>query len=81
MPKGSKVEWYATGSIDMQVAFPNGEISCRYCPFVRDEARGLRYRCTVTQEVLYAPDKDTGVYCPLHIEYPEGHKPQTPDTD
>lgn len=48
MAKGAKVEWYANGLMDVAVNFPNGEVACKWCPFLKDEIR-MRYRCQMTQ--------------------------------
>lgn len=56
------VKWYTHGLIP--VHFPENEVMCRYCPALRSDQGGARYKCTVTGEILYNIDL-IGAHCPL----------------
>lgn len=48
-----------------RVAFPKGDIRCKWCKFcIYDRNRG-GYLCAVTNDILYAIDKGVGWACPL----------------
>lgn len=62
----SGVRWYTHGEIRVDVYFPEDSVMCRYCPFLRADANGARYKCTITGSILpgieYVPDD-----CPVII--------------
>ena len=68
------VSWYTRGIVEVQTAFPEGDVRCRHCRFcVRDPyAPSLRYRCALTDYILYNVETlaDT---CPLTIIEEEQH--------
>lgn len=63
------VDWYAHGSVEMKVHFPEGDICCHYCPLCLDERDGLkRWRCLCTGELIFSPFNGTGLRCPIQFE-------------
>lgn len=65
------VEHYAAGVVKVPVYFPNGDVSCRWCPlFLRHEEAFKRYSCRLTGEWILDPLHGIGGKCPL--EFKEG---------
>lgn len=60
------VRWYTTGALNVTVHFPEDAVMCKYCPFLRADANGARYKCVITGNILpgieYRPE-----YCPVEI--------------
>lgn len=50
----------------MNVSFPEDEVKCRWCPFLRHYNELERDRCALTDEILYSREF-TGIKCPLTI--------------
>lgn len=51
-----------------QVAFPEDDICCHWCPFLQSDYKLDRERCGKTGEVLIAPKFEIGYMCPLKFE-------------
>lgn len=50
------IAWYAIGTLHQRIAFPEGEIKCKWCPHLRaDEANG-RYFCRQTGSIVYSKE-------------------------
>lgn len=61
------VRWYTRGVIEISISFPEDAVCCRYCPHMRADANGTRYKCGLTGEILMRIDK-LGNCCPVIIE-------------
>lgn len=62
------VSFYTQGQLEWSVHFPNGEETCRWCPFaVKDGLNYLRMVCLLTGEILAFPETSRGCGCPLQI--------------
>ena len=57
---------YTITSTDITVAFPEQEVKCQWCPFVRHNDGLNRNRCALTEEILFSLEI-TGHRCPLTI--------------
>lgn len=57
---------YTFAQIDTQIAFPNTEVCCQWCPFISHNDGINRDSCKVTGEIIYSR-KFRGVRCPLTI--------------
>lgn len=64
------VKWYTTGTITVPVHFPEDDIRCKWCKYLRADVNGERYKCTITNEILYTT-ATVGNDCP--IEFKEGN--------
>lgn len=71
------IAWYEIATVTLRVAFPEGNVACRWCPHLRaDEACG-RHFCRLTGDVLYSPNI-LGADCPLEFRGETvGTKPKT----
>lgn len=50
------VRYYTLGHVEMDVPFPEDAVCCRYCPFLRADAGGVRHKCVLTGRVVYGLD-------------------------
>ena len=66
MAKGDGVTWYTIGTATVPVAFPEDRVCCRYCPYMRSDAGGVRQKCGLTGDVIYRLDM-LGYHCPVVI--------------
>lgn len=66
MTKGDGVTWYSYGYATVTVPFPEDKVCCRYCPYMRSDAGGVRQKCCLTGDVLYRLDM-RGAHCPVVI--------------
>ena len=64
----SGVSYYTTGKASITVFFPEGQIKCQYCPYLKYEEWAKRYSCRITQERLLRPFEGIGHDCLLEIE-------------
>lgn len=55
---------YATAEI--QVAFPETDVCCRWCPFLKHYDSMDRDKCGITEEILFSKEY-RGYKCPLII--------------
>lgn len=56
------VEWYK--ELRLPVAFPEGDVCCRWCPMMRADAGGSRHLCIATGLILPDIDRQPEA-CPL----------------
>lgn len=61
------VRRYTTGTMHIQVHFPEDEVKCFWCRFCRKDDMG-RHWCRITNEMLYNPQIGRGEECPIEIE-------------
>ena len=57
---------YTFATAEIQVAFPEDEVKCKWCPFIRHYDSLERDKCALTEEILYSREI-TGYRCPLTI--------------
>lgn len=62
------VRWYSTGTAHVRVHFPEGQKVCKWCAFCRPEKEMGRYFCRLTNQMLYAPDVELGIGCPIEFD-------------
>ena len=67
------VAWYTRGHIELECTFPEDAICCRYCPFLRADANGARYKCCITGDILYGVDA-VGDRCPIVIDKEDNNR-------
>lgn len=48
----SSVDFYVTGTLTAKVHFPNGEVKCKWCPFLKRD-RAERDYCELTHGLIY----------------------------
>lgn len=60
-----EVKDYAHYESTVNVYFPNNEVLCRWCPFLKCEQAYSRYRCIITDEYILSPQAVIGSECPL----------------
>lgn len=58
------VSFYTFGTALIKVGFPENEIKCGYCPFIKEEYGLKRHKCILTDEMLYSIET-RGRKCPL----------------
>lgn len=68
----SGVRWYTRGRIVAEVGFPEDAVQCRYCPYLRADANGARYKCCITGDVLYTLER-VGARCPVERLEEDAH--------
>ena len=57
---------YTFATAEIQVAFPEDEVACQWCPFLKHYDTIDRDRCQLTDEILFSR-KLIGRNCPLTI--------------
>ena len=57
---------YTFAEATISVSFPEDEIKCRWCPFIRHYDSLDRDKCALTEEILYSKEI-IGYHCPLTI--------------
>lgn len=62
----SGVKYYTYCNLNMNVHFPEDEVKCRWCPFLKHYDNLDRDRCGLTDEIIYTREF-MGVNCPLTI--------------
>ena len=60
------VSSYTYADVTISVCFPEDEIKCKWCPFVRHYDGLNRDRCDLTSEILFSTEI-IGQRCPLTI--------------
>lgn len=60
------VMYYTFASTEFQVCFPEDEVCCKWCTFLRHYDSLDRDRCALTEEILYSR-KLRGQHCPLVV--------------
>lgn len=63
------VSFYTKATVE--IGFPEDDVCCHWCPFLRADYKLDREICGKTGEVLFAPKHDIGYYCPLRFEKKE----------
>ena len=58
------VSFYETGTAEIEVHFPNGDLKCKYCPFLSSNERS----CQLNKKPVYYPNKYLGAFCPLKFK-------------
>ncbi len=67
MPRFDKgVTSYTACNLDINIYFPEDEVKCKWCPFLRHYDGLDRDNCQITHEILYSREF-TGMKCPLTI--------------
>ena len=59
--------WYTTAIANIAVAFPEDDIKCRWCRFLRADEANNRHFCRLTDDVLYSIEIIADS-CPLVFE-------------
>ena len=49
------VRFYGKYKAEIEISFPEDEICCRYCRYCFSEKELGRYRCRLTNEIIYNP--------------------------
>lgn len=57
---------YTFATAEIQVAFPEDEVKCQWCPFLKHYDTINRDRCQLTDEILFSREL-IGQRCPLTI--------------
>lgn len=57
---------YTTCNLDINIYFPEDEVKCKWCPFLRHYDSLDRDNCQITHETIYTREF-TGLKCPLTI--------------
>lgn len=57
---------YSIATAEITVAFPEDDICCRWCPFVKHYESIDRDRCIITNDILYSR-QIIGYNCPLTV--------------
>lgn len=60
------ISYYTKGTAVVDVFFPEDEIKCKYCQFLR-YIEGLGYRCKLTESVIYSIEH-IGRDCPIRFD-------------
>lgn len=64
--------WYTKARATLEFFFPENKVECKYCRYLRADANGARYKCTLTDEILGRIDR-MGTMCPVEeIEEQKG---------
>lgn len=61
------ISYYTSAELNTLVFFPEGELACKYCPFLSWNDRLNIGRCKVTDKILYTPEFIPN-YCPLEFK-------------
>jgi hypothetical protein len=60
------VSSYTYADVTIQVAFPEDEVKCKWCPFIRHYDGLNRDKCSLTDSILFSQEI-IGHDCPLTI--------------
>ena len=60
------VSYYTVAECDIQVNFPEDDVKCQWCPFLRHYDGINRDKCSLTEEILVSREI-IGMKCPLTI--------------
>ena len=60
------VSSYTFAECTIQVSFPEDEVKCKWCPFLRHYDGLNRDRCSLTEDILFSVEL-IGRNCPLTI--------------
>lgn len=62
----SGVSYYTIGECEIQVNFPEDDVKCHWCPFLKHYDGMNRDKCSLTDEILISTEI-IGHRCPLTI--------------
>lgn len=57
---------YTTCNLDINIGFPEDEVKCKWCMFLKHSESLDRDTCHITGEILYSREF-TGLRCPLTV--------------
>ena len=60
------VKFFTVAECEIQVNFPENDVACKWCPFIRHYDGLNRNRCDLTNEILVSTEY-RGMKCPLTI--------------
>ena len=60
------VSYYTFADLSMQIGFPEDEVKCKWCQFLRHYDNIDRDKCAITDDILYSREL-RGFNCPLVI--------------
>lgn len=60
------VSYYTFADLSIQIGFPEDEVKCKWCRFIRHYDSLDRDKCSLTEEILYSKEI-RGIHCPLVI--------------
>ena len=60
------VSYYTIADLSIQIGFPEDEVKCKWCRFIRQYDSLDRDKCSLTEEILYSKEI-RGIHCPLVI--------------
>lgn len=60
------VSYYTIADLSMQISFPESEVSCKWCRFLKHYDGIDRDKCGLTDDILYSREL-RGINCPLVI--------------
>lgn len=60
------VSYYTIADLSMQISFPEDEVKCKWCRFIKHYDGMNRDKCGLTDDILYSTEL-RGLNCPLVI--------------
>lgn len=67
MPKFDRgVSYYTFAETTITVGFPEDELKCKWCPFIKHYDGLDRNKCGLTEDILFSTEL-RGINCPLTI--------------
>ena len=66
------VSYYTTGSAHITVHFPEDQVKCQWCEYLKNEQYANRNSCRLTGEKLLHIFEGVGHCCPLEFESEKG---------
>lgn len=60
------MKYYTVGECEIQVNFPEDDVRCHWCPFLKHYDSMDRNKCSLTDEILISTEI-IGQRCPLTI--------------
>jgi hypothetical protein len=60
------VSYYTIADLSMQISFPEDEVKCKWCKFLKHYDGMNRDKCGLTDDILYSTEL-RGLNCPLVI--------------
>lgn len=60
------VKYFTVGECEIQVNFPEDDVKCHWCPFLKHYDGINRDKCSLTDEILISTEI-IGMKCPLTI--------------
>lgn len=62
----SGINFYTTGTV--KVHFPENQVICKWCPFCYQENGLNRFKCRMTNSIVYLPAETINGDCPIKFE-------------